>query len=660
MAAFLKRHYGIILILLAPLVLYVANKSWFFPITGGPSDDWIMVGLFAKYGHASQFFGWYKADRLSWILKGWLFYRLFLPIVGYYLLNFFIFNICTISFYFISKLLFNKKVAVIAALALATYTQFHSLISFEWDTVMHDAAANLLLTLLFLLLATRRPHWKLYIFFAGTTCASAFQSPFVAIHCFSVMFWYVFLNHNAERRHSLIRSGILFLSGIIVMTISYCTINYLLGGPFVYFLGQVPGHSPVLQGLSSYAYKTGYWTPVSKTLFHTKGMLVPVFTCLLSLVVIFYVITQKIVMDDKKNMYLVFFTFFLCIPIPLTFQIMGWPALSFPHWRSGIDPFVFLSLTGLIYFLFVLCKPNEKQTLVIAVTAFTGFCGALAIFGGANIPHKFLITMSVIVAFYLLIRWVPLLKKKYFLLPGYAFVFLFALVNLEASSIPSQFYSLRYRGCGYFSDMYKTVIAGQKVLATFAPNYQVFMWFPYNSNLPFTKEICRRRMPRTAHGKIPLGEAGVFGAISVMAGEGNTTVGYNNMSGAPLLYKTLNTIPHASYWKKYVPRYFIVHPNTQFSAHIPLLLLRNNTLSGFSHEKFWLHVFPKHYKWAIFSKNYTGIKKALHSFNKVGYRLVDQKVEKISSGKITYYMIYGYLDNNRNNRNNSRISRVLE
>ena len=234
----IKLDYYLCLVLLAPLVLLFANQGWFFPYSGGPTDAWLNETYFYNYGdHIYQIFATYKAARLSWIVKGWISQKLFDPLTAYYVLNLFIFYVCIVAFYYIVKVLFNRSVALLAGLVFATYSQFHSIISFEWNYHTHDATANILLTLLFLLLAVKRSHWKLYLFLAGTTCLSAFQSPFVMIHGISVIFWYCFLNHRYAK-HSLWVSTGMFAVGSLVMLVAYCTLNYLVGGPFLYFLPQ--------------------------------------------------------------------------------------------------------------------------------------------------------------------------------------------------------------------------------------------------------------------------------------------------------------------------------------------------------------------------------------------------------------------------------------
>ena len=345
-----KLDYYLCLLLLIPLILLFANKDWFFPYSGGPTDAWLNNIYFYSYGKLSQLFMSYKSTRLSWILKGWLLHRLFSPTVAYYVLNLSLFYACIVAFYYIVKLLFNRPTAFLATLVFATYSQFQTIISFEWDYHTHDAAANILVTLLLLLLATRRPRWKTYLFVAGMTCASAFQSPYVMMHGLSVVFFYWFLNRSGSQ-HNLWKSAGVFALGATAMTLVYCAINYyVFNGPFLYFLPQIPG----MQGwphLTSIAYAGGYWQPFGLMFRQNIGIIVPMFILVMSIIGALVLRFRQKNIVNKRSAMLCFLAFFLCIPIPTVFQSIGWGVLSIPHIQAGMDQFVFLS-TGSSHFCF--------------------------------------------------------------------------------------------------------------------------------------------------------------------------------------------------------------------------------------------------------------------------------------------------------------------
>jgi len=386
----IKIDYHLILVLLVPVVLLLASQEWFFPYSGGPTDGWFNDIYFYGYGKLPQLFGVYKAARLSWILKGWLVQHLFSPLVGYYVLNLFILYACIIPFYYITKLLFNRSVAVLATLAFATYSQFHSIISFEWDYHTHDATANIVLTLLLLLLATRRPRWKLYLFLAGTTCVSAFQSPFVMICGLSVIFWYCFLNRQGAK-HSLLTSAWMFGVGGVTMVAIYGAINVAAGGSFLYMLTQIPGHGG-WPGLAAYAYQKSYWQPVGEMLLHNQGIIVPLFSALFSIVALFYLLKKKPDHPYRNSIFLCLMAYLSCFPVFVIFQALGWPVLNLQHWIIGMDQFVFLAMAGL-FAVFLPDKElmhNRKASLPILIFSFVVLLGALVL-GLKTVSHIFII-----------------------------------------------------------------------------------------------------------------------------------------------------------------------------------------------------------------------------------------------------------------------------
>ena len=389
----IKLDYHLLLVIFAPLLLFWINQNWLFPF-GNASDNWIDVSYYFNYGVEPSLYNVYKAVRLSWIIKGWFFHKMFPPLTAYYMLNTIILYACIIPFYYIAKMLFNKPVALLATLAFATYSQFHSINSFEWDYHTHDAMANMVLSMLFLLLATRRPRWKLYLFLAGTTCASAFQSPFLVINGAVLVFWFWSLNRSSATSHPFWASiGMVGLGGL-AMSLFYGTFNYFVfHGPFVYFLTEVPGHKG-WPGLLGYAYLKSYWQPYGQILRLNKGIVLPLVTLILSIGTLFYLRKKPSDSRNKSPIRLCLYVFLLCLPIPILFQVAGWPALTIYHWEAGLDQFVFLAIAGLFaFFLPELSGAKDKKTQWwMLIGAFVIFCGALVF--GYDIQRVFNRVMS--------------------------------------------------------------------------------------------------------------------------------------------------------------------------------------------------------------------------------------------------------------------------
>ena len=215
-----KIDFNLILVLSVPFILLLANDEWLFPY-GNPTDTWHNNSYFFEDGNDyPPLYTIYKATRLSWILKGSLAHALFPPLTAYYVLHLTVFSAILIAFYLIVRNLMNRHVAVLATIAFATYSQFHSVISFEWDYETHDGALNLLLTLLFLLLAAKGARWRTWLLLAGAAWASALQSTYVGTYMLVLPFWYLFLNHKFER-HPIPASILYVAVGGLAATLAY-------------------------------------------------------------------------------------------------------------------------------------------------------------------------------------------------------------------------------------------------------------------------------------------------------------------------------------------------------------------------------------------------------------------------------------------------------
>jgi len=197
---------------------------------------------------------------------------------------------------------------------------------------------------------------------------------------------------------------------------------------------------------------------------------------------------------------------------------------------------------------------------------------------------------------YLVPRWKAI--KRYAVV--LSLVVTFAAANVYTASIPIALYAADFK-CGYLKDMYAAVLAGSRVVSNFSDKFQLLIWHPYVNTVPHPDAACHEKIGQIQeYGGIPMGEEGVLGAVAMIAGSGGQTVGINSFSEqAGLLRETLNTMPDSKHWSQFAPPEIRAHPNRPIGNSIPYMLLRTASLSHFLSEKFWLHVFPNHYKWAI-------------------------------------------------------------
>src|SRR3990167_1088511 len=526
------------------------------------------------------------------------------------------------------------------------------------------------------------------------------------IHGLSVIFWYWYLNRTYAK-HSLLMSTLMFGFGGVVMTVIYGAVNYKMGGPFLYFISQMPGQLG-WPALSGYAYQASYWESFGHMLLYNKAFIVPFFSLLSSLVALFYFLKKKPEHPYRCAIVLCLVSFLLCWPIPILYQALGWPVLSLPHWLMGMNQFVFLAMAALVaVFTPALYDSQQPDNLLLMLLIFSWvmFCSAL-IFGSTLLTHLIVIACffflfivgygfkngratvplsKVIIFFCLFLLSIAALiienKKDYwnywaiktvlvsvFLLLPFIYLIIqskiarkygaivvltisFAIANVYAVSIPLALYDVRYP-CGYLKDMYVVVTKGQDILTRFARQLDVLLWFRYNAFVPHPNpicDVCRMGHMYRKEG-IPMGEAGVIGAVSAVMGAGGIASGLNYFeptTDTGWLRKTLKELPQSDYWIQRAPVDTKNNMDKQIITHIPLMLLRTNTLSEFPQEEFWLRVFPNHYKWAVMDPDFNQIQAALNSFQKYGYHMADQKIYHLQSGPISYYLVTGYIEKNR-------------
>ena len=405
---FRRLDWRLCLLILTPVLLLLANQTWFFSWSGY-TNDWVNYLYFLDYFHLpSMYFDDYRSTRLAWILKGWVFNELFSPEVAYYSLNLSVVYVYTIVFYFLTKLLFNRNIAFLTGVMLFTFSALLSASQFRWNYFLHDTIANALITLLLLLLATRRPHWKWYLFFAGMAYASAVQALYFAIYGLSVLFWFVYLNSQASQKRPLLLSVGIFTMGGVCITLGYCIIHYLAGGPFFFFIKGIPGTSTFPQ-------------PAFPDKFHLvdKGLVFPTVAIILSIIALFS-LKKKINHPYRKSILLILISFLLCIPIAIIFQCLGVPTLAMSHFTLGFYPFLFLAIAA----IFAIYLPVPVQThltlnatveRIMVLAAFILIVGGL-IFGYYIVYLRaFYLNLDKIISTTLLVQ-ISLLVLAFFLL----------------------------------------------------------------------------------------------------------------------------------------------------------------------------------------------------------------------------------------------------
>jgi hypothetical protein len=243
------------LVCIAPFVLLVFNRDWFFT-PDGFLDPWHYVGLFREYLNPSFSPGAYKLGRLPWILSGFLIHKAFAPVPAAYVLHALFFCITTASLFAALYLMLGRlALAAVVATLFGFYNNAHG--SGGWD--YHNTAAGA-----FYLLASALVAWpvvvagrRLPLIVTGVVIALAVHSNIMLVIFLPVL---AFLHLTIVRAHTgewlrvravIARSGWALL-GAVLVTAALGLINWMVGREFLFFQSLVSMVSNMLSDPDQY------------------------------------------------------------------------------------------------------------------------------------------------------------------------------------------------------------------------------------------------------------------------------------------------------------------------------------------------------------------------------------------------------------------------
>ena len=263
---------NILILILVPIVFSLSNVDWIYGAPG-MSDHWINYNFFQDFFHDQSIHTIfadgqfpYKFTRVSHLLYGYLIHKIFSPIPAYYFYFFSLFYLSTICFYVIISQLFNKHVAIITSIMLCCYTHFHGSISFESMYQNYSCLAYFMASLMFAVLAAKKPQYKLYLFLSGIFYASAIHQLLYAVYLPSLILIYIGINY-VNNKNSIPESLKWFALGAITITIVFSAISYMAQGMTFFLLVQFLQSLLVIDGQIS----LNKITPLWKTLWTAKS-----------------------------------------------------------------------------------------------------------------------------------------------------------------------------------------------------------------------------------------------------------------------------------------------------------------------------------------------------------------------------------------------------
>ncbi len=539
-----KIDWNLIFLLAIPFILLMANQEWLFPY-GNPSDSWIAKRYLLETGHDYSLTGetWgsmyenYKSSRVSWAIKGLLIHKLFSPITAHYVLHLSMFCLMLGTFYLIVKKLFNKHVAFIAGVAFGTYSQFHAVISYEWDYTTHDGALNILLTMLFMLFASQSKKWKLWLVLAGATWASALQSIYLGTFIPAVAFWYLYLNQQ-HLRHPIVASVLYIFSGAVASTLLYCVISYLLGGPFLFFVATI---EPIMVFSGVYKFHPGYWFPLATLLQSSKGIVLPILGGFIAIALLITNLVKRQKNQLASGITLTQYTLLICLLAGFFLHFVGHGIMTNDHMLAVMSPFVFLSVAGLYALLLnsvdITNPPNVTIINRLKAGILLIFCSTLIFYWdilGRNIyfirtdflndlESTFLINLikmpkttilliaAITICFVMVVLANTLMRRhalKTVIILSLVLSGFLSITNTQTASITIKSYDVSNK-CGTRKDQYKSIIdvffklrpynlksePVRTTLETYIPLREPLLWYKNNAVLKHPDTDCQHQDP---------------------------------------------------------------------------------------------------------------------------------------------------------------------
>jgi hypothetical protein len=330
-----RADFGIFLILLLPWMLFSVGANWISDYVFGHPwiDDWIYVGFFLDLRkHLELFRGTYYGSRLSWILPGYIAYKLFQPRIADYILHVGVYYAAALPLYFTLKHMACRRAALVAALLMGGYGYF--LWAVGWDYVDGAGIAYFLLTTLALTLASKNERAWNWLMLAGLFYGAMIYSQLFLVVFTPPLLFYYFAANRGGRRHSFSLGIVHVTLGFLVITILLGMVNYRLGGDFLFY-------GPSVRTAIDLARTTNPWRRPFQLWWKQATWLVMPSLAFVSCLAFLW----KFRFDrSRRSLALLQLYFLSCVLIFVLVEIKGTPVLQYLYYASFLVPPLFLAL----------------------------------------------------------------------------------------------------------------------------------------------------------------------------------------------------------------------------------------------------------------------------------------------------------------------------
>ncbi|NJM68427.1 MAG: hypothetical protein HC851_23570 [Acaryochloris sp. RU_4_1] len=357
-----KLDYGLLVIFIMPLILLSINRTWIFS-SHGLADPWIYLGHFLRLEqHLNVFTGTYYITRLSWIIPGYLVYKLFPPLIANYVLHLGFYYTAVISLYLILKLTVNRRAALLAAILMGCYSYF--LVAIGWDYVDGAGITYFLVTVLMLTCAGMVAHNKVWLYLSGFFYAALIYSntgwgvftPSLAVYYFSI-------NH-IHRKNSVLTSLVFPVIGFLCITLLLCTVSYTINRQFLFFLPSLTFSIETINQPNPWKADWKTWFP------YATWLILPCLTFLVSIITLLsnWLATRftKLTISNPLTGYLQLF-FILNFLTMIILEIRGTVVLQLTFYASYLIPPMFLAIGSQMESIANRFKPQHYLLITFSI-----------------------------------------------------------------------------------------------------------------------------------------------------------------------------------------------------------------------------------------------------------------------------------------------------
>lgn len=340
-----RRH--IFLLTIAPVMVSIFFRDFFIgDVTRGWLDEWCNTGFFLHYADPTYSgCSYYKISRLSWIIPGFLIFKVFSPVPATLILHIGSIVLTGIFLYLMIAMITEKHISFWVALFSEFYAPLQGMGG--WDYQNLPSGIFYSMTLLFLTKAAYSSSKIRNLFISGCCFFATLFSVIQFVNMLPIIvLYYVFLSKENISLRKYLSYFSFFLIGGISLTLALCFINFFIGRQFLFFMPMLDLVIRMVHDSSTQKY---WWQPLtSGWVSQAVGsyLLLPTGTFLACLVYVireFSRMRKKVVLSDIMVM-----QFFLSFLLWVAWQSVGQTALQPAYFSYPLYIPMMIALAGLL------------------------------------------------------------------------------------------------------------------------------------------------------------------------------------------------------------------------------------------------------------------------------------------------------------------------